>query len=359
MTMGDASTSPTEMASFRVTKKGSVGLRYFSLLPCRNGLIGATRIPSTSSRVTRKNPATAQTMTASRLQISRQRSSSRWSRKGISPARAFTVFGIRAPGGAHPPARCHDGTRPPSESIDVGASEEICSPGKDGCPRARKWGRAFRSTLSPVPNPLSPAVPARSTPRRPESAPGGRLSWRPPVTSGFPPSGGRGGGLRGRGIGLGGRRLLVAVQRGQRQLALVAAHLAQRSQITQLAQFLGELLHVGEVAVHAGVAHVGDLVAHLHPRHHHLADLAAADLAGLAPVQLALDVLDDGLDLGGGDGALGAGHLDAAQQLAVLERLGFAVALHHLQRALLDVLVGGEAPAAAQALAPAPHRAPL
>src|SRR6185503_4312011 len=33
--------------------------------------------------------------------------------------------------------------------------------------------------------------------------------------------------------------------------------------------------------------------------------------------------------------------------------------LHHLEGALLDVLVGGEAPAAAQALAAAPNRTPL
>src|SRR5215213_11340161 len=75
-------------------KKGSVGLRYFSFDPCRNGLIGSIRIPSTSKCVTNKKPATVQTVIATRLQIRRQRSSSRWSRNGISPAGVLANFGI-------------------------------------------------------------------------------------------------------------------------------------------------------------------------------------------------------------------------------------------------------------------------
>src|SRR3989440_9069985 len=91
-TTGDASTSPTTKANFRVIKKGSVGLVTRSLPPGSSGLIGSISSPMTSTCSTITQPTSVPTTTGSRLYKMRQRSSSRWSRNGIS-ARLSGVSG--------------------------------------------------------------------------------------------------------------------------------------------------------------------------------------------------------------------------------------------------------------------------
>ena len=58
--------------------------------------------------------------------------------------------------------------------------------------------------------------------------------------------------------------------------------------------------------------------------------------------EVLLDLIDDAVDVGHGDRALGAGDAEALQQLVAVERLAPAVALDDQQR-LRDLLVGREA----------------
>src|SRR5690606_17098995 len=72
-----------------------------------------------------------------------------------------------------------------------------------------------------------------------------------------------------------------------------------------------------------------------------------------------LQLLDHLIDGRGWDRPLRCGDLDTLQELAAIVRLDLARTLHHLQRPLLDVFVGGETAAATDTLAAAPYRPPL
>src|SRR5438105_2058394 len=98
-TTGDASTTPTTKANLRVMKNGSVGLGTRSLPPGISGLIGSISRPMTSMCSTITQPTSVPTTMASRLYRIRQRSSSRWSRNGIS-ARLSGVSGTTHDGPA-------------------------------------------------------------------------------------------------------------------------------------------------------------------------------------------------------------------------------------------------------------------
>ena len=63
-----------------------------------------------------------------------------------------------------------------------------------------------------------------------------------------------------------------------------------------------------------------------------------------------LDLIHNALDIGHGNGALGAGQTDALQQLVPVERLAATIALDDQQR-LGDLLVGGKTFAAGLAFA--------
>src|SRR5438067_2182486 len=80
-------------------KNGSVGLVTRSLPPGISGLIGSISRPMTSMCSTITQPTSVPTTTASRLYRMRQRSSSRWSRNGIS-ARLSGVSGTTHDGPA-------------------------------------------------------------------------------------------------------------------------------------------------------------------------------------------------------------------------------------------------------------------
>src|SRR5439155_61187 len=109
MTTGDATNSPSAKANLSVMKNGSVGLVNMSRPPGTSGAIGALRSPITSTRWTTNQPTSVPTTMASRLYRMRQRSSSRWSRNGISPREAGSGTGPPEREGARDaqrPRRC-------------------------------------------------------------------------------------------------------------------------------------------------------------------------------------------------------------------------------------------------------------
>src|SRR5436853_543278 len=93
---------------------------------------------------------------------------------------------------------------------------------------------------------------------------------------------------------------------------------ALRDQVLQLTH---ELVHVAERAVHRGEAHVRDGVERVQLAHHGLADRAAGDLPLAALLELALDLVDQGLDGVDRDRALLAGALEPVHDLGALEGL--------------------------------------
>src|SRR5882762_10493835 len=82
MTNGDARRQPSANATFSVSMNGSAGLVKIRRPPGRYGAMGRL---STAMMSRRNQPAIVQMTIATRLQRIRQRSSSRWSRNGISP----------------------------------------------------------------------------------------------------------------------------------------------------------------------------------------------------------------------------------------------------------------------------------
>src|SRR5690348_565683 len=137
----------------------------------------------------------------------------------------------------------------------------------------------------------------------------------------------------------------------QRQLQL-----GQSRQVAfQLLDLLAERVHVLELAVDRGEAHVGDLVEVLQLAHHQLAELARRHFTVAAAAQ----VVDDGTH---GVVHVMAGHrpllqrtLEAHPQLALVEHLAPFAAFHDGRQLQLGRLVGVEALAALLALAPTAH----
>src|SRR6267378_3438379 len=85
MTNGDARRQPSANATFSVSMNGSAGLVKIRRPPGRYGAMGRLSTAMMSILSRRNQPAIVQTTIATRLQRIRQRSSSRWSRNGISP----------------------------------------------------------------------------------------------------------------------------------------------------------------------------------------------------------------------------------------------------------------------------------
>src|SRR6267378_1950862 len=85
MMTGDATRQPRANATFRVSMKGSAGLVKMSLPPGRYGATGRLSTSMMSTLSSSHQPTIVPTRIARRLQRMRQRSSSRWSRNGISP----------------------------------------------------------------------------------------------------------------------------------------------------------------------------------------------------------------------------------------------------------------------------------
>src|SRR5256885_9444089 len=129
--------------------------------------------------------------------------------------------------------------------------------------------------------------------------------------------------------------------------------------VDQLLELAHELAHVLERPVHRGEPHVGDLVEAGELPHHRLADEGGGDLLLAHLLEAALDAVDDGLDLLGGDWPFAAGQLQAGDDLLPVEGLAAAVLLHHHGKDLFHPLVGGEATLAGEAFAPPPDHGPL
>src|SRR5207247_4143935 len=85
MTTGEPTTPPSANATFSVSMNGSAGLVKTRRPPGRYGAMGRFRMSMMSILSRRTQPRTVPTTIATRLQRMRQRSSSRWSRNGISP----------------------------------------------------------------------------------------------------------------------------------------------------------------------------------------------------------------------------------------------------------------------------------
>src|SRR5690606_30390130 len=69
----------------------------------------------------------------------------------------------------------------------------------------------------------------------------------------------------------------AGITRHQRQFLLIAAQLTPGAAFVQLPQLLVEFSEVLKVPVDGREADVGDVVAHLEPLHHHLADCVGGD----------------------------------------------------------------------------------
>src|SRR5881628_306747 len=85
MTTGDATRQPSANATFSVSMNGSAGLVKTRRPPGRYGAMGRLRTSMISILSSSHQPTTVPTRIATRLHRMRQRSSSRWSRNGISP----------------------------------------------------------------------------------------------------------------------------------------------------------------------------------------------------------------------------------------------------------------------------------
>src|SRR3990170_4450083 len=125
----------------------------------------------------------------------------------------------------------------------------------------------------------------------------------------------------------------------------------------QAIDFVADGCQVVHPQIHDGVANVSDVVEFLQPGHDHIPHHPAGDLVFAHRLQGGLDLADQPLDIGGGDGALGAGNADAANQLFAVELLPRPILLDDQRRGKDGSLVGAEALLAREAFPAAPHAA--
>src|SRR6202040_3338014 len=126
------------------------------------------------------------------------------------------------------------------------------------------------------------------------------------------------------------------------------------ARLDQGLEHVHEGVQVLEAPVDRGEADVGHLVELPQPLHHEGADLPRGDLAVLSVVEHGLRLADDRLEAARRHHPLLAGLEQAGEQLLAAELLARAVVLDHHVRDVVDLLVGGEAPPTAHALAPPP-----
>src|SRR5712692_5247433 len=117
----------------------------------------------------------------------------------------------------------------------------------------------------------------------------------------------------------------------------------------QVLELQQELVDILELPVDGGEADVGNLVQLPEPVHDEGADLRRRDLPLFAVVQAAFDLVHDGVETGGRHRTLLAGLHQPGVQLLAIEALPPPILLHDHVGDLLDRLVGGEAPPAADA----------
>ena len=234
--------------------------------------------------------------------------------------------------------------RPPVMRARLERDEEL------GAARARA-GRAERLDLG-----VRPARRARESPRpttrppRTRTAPTGGFGIRAPETA----RGERERPPHEPGVGRArapGRDHPLRLRRGGLATGRARLGAALGDQVLQLVH---ELVHVAEGSIDRREAHVGDRVERVQLAHDRLADHAAGDLALAALLHLALDAVGHRLDGVRRDRSLLARAQQAVHDLLPVERLAPPVLLDHQRQRVVDPLVGGEAPAAALAVPPAP-----
>src|SRR5882757_2355853 len=121
----------------------------------------------------------------------------------------------------------------------------------------------------------------------------------------------------------------------------------------QIFQLAHEFLHVLEVHIHRCESHVGDFIQFLQPVHDHFTDFRGSQLAFRGLLHHTLDFVHNRFQLGRGHRTFFASLQESLQNLLPLEALAPPVFLDDHVRNFVDAFVGGEPPAAFQALAPA------
>src|SRR5277367_6337594 len=123
-------------------------------------------------------------------------------------------------------------------------------------------------------------------------------------------------------------------------------------------QLAHEFLHIFEIHVDGGEAHVGNLVQFLQAAHDHFSDFCGGKFALRGFVDHAFDFVDDGFELGRGDRALFAGLEQALQDFLAFEAFAAAIFFDDHVGNFVDALVGGKAAGALEALAAAANGIP-
>src|SRR6266481_484567 len=122
--------------------------------------------------------------------------------------------------------------------------------------------------------------------------------------------------------------------------------------LQQILQLAHEFLHVLEVHVHRRKPHVRDFVQLFQPVHDHFADFRGGQLAFGGLLHYAFDFIHDCFELRRGHGTLFASLQEPLQNFLPFETLAPPVLFDDHVRDFVDAFVGGEPPAAFQALAP-------
>ena len=139
-------------------------------------------------------------------------------------------------------------------------------------------------------------------------------------------------------------------------LRMPGSVLARR--LEQYPQLFHELVHVLELPVDGSETDVGHLVERLQAVDDEVAQLRGGDLPILLAVEQGFGLVDDLFQRRQADRPLFAGLEQAAEELLAVELLAAAVRLDDPVGDVLDLFVGSEPAAAAQALPPAPDRLP-
>src|SRR6266849_8181694 len=120
--------------------------------------------------------------------------------------------------------------------------------------------------------------------------------------------------------------------------------------LQQIFQLAHEFLHVLEVHVHRSESHVRHLIQLLQPAHDHFADLGGGQFALRGLLHHAFDFIHDRFEFRRGHRTLFARFQKSLQNLLPLEALAPPVFLDDHVGDFVDAFVGGEPPAAFQAL---------
>src|SRR5882762_23395 len=123
--------------------------------------------------------------------------------------------------------------------------------------------------------------------------------------------------------------------------------------LQQIFQLAHEFLHILEVHIHRCESHVGDFIQFLQAVHDHFTDFGGRQLAIRGLLHHAFDFVHNRFQLGRGHRTFFASLQKPLQNLLPLEALAPPVFLDDHVGDFIDAFVGGEPPAAFQALTPA------